>query len=60
MGDDPIDELLILLVAPVMALLDVEVLEIEAAVWKADVVLAQAFAHVDDVPHLFLFELIVD
>ena len=60
MHDDPIDQLLILLMAPVMALLDVEILEIEAAVRKADVVFAETFAHVDDVPHLFLIELIVD
>lgn len=60
MLDDASYQHLVFFFAPVVALLDVEVFQVEGAVFEANVILAEALAHVDDVRHLFVVQLVID
>ena len=57
--DHRLDELLLLAWAPVLALLHVEVLDVELAVFIADITCAKIFAHLNDVLLLLLCHIVV-
>jgi len=54
------DQELCLLMTPIVAFFDVEILQIQRSIWKADVVFAQRLTHVDDVLHFLIIQLVVN
>ena len=42
-----------------MAFFDIEVFEVEGAIFSDDIVIAQIFPHIDDVHHFLLVQLVV-
>ena len=59
MLDDTIDQLLVLVWAPVLALLDIEVLQVERPIVEDDVFSAEGFPHVGDVLDFLVVEIVV-
>jgi len=49
-----------LILTPIVALLDIKIFQIQRSVRKADIVLAESFAHVDDVLHFLVIQLIMN
>ena len=43
-----------LVLTPIVALLDIKIFQIQRSVRKADIVLAESLAHVDDVLHFLV------
>ena len=60
MLDNSLNKILIFIFTPVVTFLDIEVFEVEGAIFETNVVFAESFPHLNDITDLFLVQFIVD